>query len=106
MCRKQHGTAFSTYAEVAAAGFTFVRGAEQVRVYQSSATGERRFCTVCGSKLTFVERSSPQRVWVAAGAFDDEPQRRPGHHIFVGSKAAWYVISDQLPQYDAFPTHA
>jgi len=25
---------------------------------------------------------------------------RPTHHIFVGSKAPWYEITDDLPQYE------
>jgi hypothetical protein len=26
-------------------------------------------------------------------------------HIFVGSKAPWFEITDQLPQFDGLPEH-
>lgn len=32
-----------------------------------------------------------------------EPRLRPKEHIFVGSKAEWYQILDDLAQYDEFP---
>ena len=38
-------------------------------------------------------------VHVAMGTLVDDPSIRPTAHIFVGSKAPWYVISDDLPQY-------
>jgi hypothetical protein len=28
---------------------------------------------------------------------------RPTQHIFVGSKAPWFTITDDLPQHEAFP---
>jgi hypothetical protein len=42
-------------------------------------------------------------VHVAMGTLVDAPSIRPDKHIFVGSKAAWYEITDGLPQFDAFP---
>ena len=104
MCRKQHGTAFSTYVEIAAAGFELLRGAEHIQTYVSSPGVERRFCATCGAKLTFVMRELPARLWVAAGVLDDVPALQPQYHIFVGSKAPWYAICDQLPQHEAYPT--
>jgi hypothetical protein len=32
-------------------------------------------------------------------AFLYDPSIRPNMHIFVGSKAPWYTITDDLPQY-------
>jgi hypothetical protein len=32
------------------------------------------------------------------GSLDDEPSIRPTEHIFVGSKAPWFEITDDLPQ--------
>jgi hypothetical protein len=29
----------------------------------------------------------------------DDPGIRPSAHIFVGSKAPWFTITDDLPQY-------
>jgi hypothetical protein len=38
------------------------------------------------------------------GGLDDPPPMRPQAHIFVGSKAPWYEITDDLPQYEEYPT--
>jgi hypothetical protein len=37
------------------------------------------------------------------GSLDDDPGVRPSMHIFAGSKAPWYDITDDLPQYKTFP---
>jgi len=40
-------------------------------------------------------------VHVAMGTLVDDPAIRPSKHIFVGSKAPWFTITDDLPQYAA-----
>jgi len=42
-------------------------------------------------------------VHLAIGTLDEDPGIRPSAHIFVGSKAVWFEITDGLPQYDRFP---
>lgn len=37
----------------------------------------------------------------ALGTLDSGVARHPDAHIYVGSKANWYQIQDDLPQYDA-----
>jgi hypothetical protein len=34
------------------------------------------------------------------GTLLDDPSIRPTAHIFAGSKAPWYSITDDLPQYE------
>jgi hypothetical protein len=41
-------------------------------------------------------------VHVALGTLVDEPSIRPTEHIFVGSKAPWYDITDELPQNEEY----
>ena len=40
---------------------------------------------------------------IALATLDDDPGVRPGLHIFVGSKAPWFEITDDLPQYSEYP---
>jgi hypothetical protein len=35
------------------------------------------------------------------GSLVDPPSIRPTEHIYVGSKAPWYEITDGLPQHEA-----
>jgi len=44
----------------------------------------------------------PGMVFVSAGALDDDPGVPLSGHIFVGSKAPWYTITDNLPQHEEF----
>ena len=39
---------------------------------------------------------------VAMGSLVDPPTIRPTAHIFVGSKAPWFEITDDLPQFDEY----
>ena len=55
-------------------------------------------CGRCGSLLYSVVRDGAF-VHVAMGTLVDEPSIRPTAHIFVGSKAPWFEITDDLPQY-------
>ena len=106
MCRRQHGTAFSTYCQIVTAGLEVRAGADRVRSFASSPGIERCFCAECGSKLWFITADAPDTLWVAAGALDDEPLVQASSHIFAASKAPWYDICDQLPQYETLPTES
>ena len=41
-------------------------------------------------------------VHVALGSLEDDPSIRPTEHIFVGSKAPWFEITDDLPQNEEY----
>jgi hypothetical protein len=41
-------------------------------------------------------------VHVPLGTLEDTPSIRPTAHIFVGSKAPWFEITDDLPQHVEF----
>jgi hypothetical protein len=38
------------------------------------------------------------------GSLVDAPSIRPTEHIFVRSKAPWFEITDDLPQFERYPT--
>lgn len=97
-CRKAHGAAFGTYARVERADFKLLSGERDIVSYSSSPGVQRTFCGRCGSTLQFVRESRPESFSLALGTLDTDPGVRPQHHIFVGSKAPWYEIADQLPQ--------
>ena len=40
---------------------------------------------------------------VPYGSLTDGPTLKPTAHMFVGSKAPWFEILDDLPQYDEYP---
>jgi hypothetical protein len=61
-------------------------------------TAHDAHCKECGSLLYSLVREG-SFVHVAMGTLIDDPTIRPTAHIFVGSKAPWFAITDDLPQY-------
>ncbi len=102
MCRKLHGSAFASFIRCKASGFRWLRGDEKAAAYESSPGAPRRYCPVCGSVVPTVTPGA-ESVFVPAGNLDGDPGVRPAAHIFVGSKAPWYEIADDLTQHEAYP---
>ena len=61
MCRKFHGSARAALGTTAPEDFRWVRGAERIRTYQSSAQGCRSFCPRCGSPSRCVAKTGRSR---------------------------------------------
>src|SRR5262245_11560946 len=97
-CRKAYGSAFGTIAIVAAKHFTYLSGADLVTSYRQSERVIRYFCKNCGSRLPIAESWDPL-VGIPAGLLDGEMGQVPNEHIFVGSKATWWTITDTAPQH-------
>ena len=103
MCRKAHGAAFRTRASVRVADFRWLSGEELLTHYASSPGEQRTFCRVCGSNL--VTKFEKHKEWYGfpLGTLDTDPGVKPACHVFVGSKAPWFEITDNLPQHEEFP---
>jgi hypothetical protein len=96
-CRRTTGSAFKPFAGIERARLRIVAGEEGRLIHGSDETHDAH-CARCGSLLYSVVREG-KWVHVALGTLVDAPAIRPGAHIFVGSKAPWYDITDDLPQY-------
>ena len=101
MCRRFHGAAFATYAKIDAGNFRWLSGQELLTVYESSPGKRWGFCRICGSSLGVPTDGKLSDL--ALALIEGDPGVRPTEHIFVGSRAAWYKITDALPQYEAWP---
>jgi len=102
MCRKFHGAAYATIAEARRADFRWLSGEDALKSYTASNGTTRRFCSHCGSSLTFASPAAdPDLVEISLGCFDDEVPIKPDAHIYVASGASWAIPDDDLPQYEA-----
>ena len=101
-CRAGTGTAFKAFAGIERDKLAVVAGTERLLVFGSDDLNHTR-CGACGSLLFSVVRDGAY-VHVALGSLADEPTIRPTAHMFVGSKAPWFEITDELPQFDEYPT--
>ena len=101
MCRRFHGAAFATYAKIDAENFRWLSGQELMTVYETSPGIGWAFCRICGSSLGVPTAGKLSDL--ALGPLEADPGVRPTEHTFVGSKAPWHEITDDLPQYDTRP---
>jgi hypothetical protein len=104
ICRRAHGAAFATYGALSRKRFRITAGEDQLRTFVSSEKAVRNFCSACGTPLFWSHLEHPDVIDVSIGTVDGDPGGRAKAHIFVGSKAPWFEITDGLPQYEAeFP---
>lgn len=99
-CRRATGSAFKAFAGIRRSHLSFVQGEDNLLIVGDALTHDAR-CSSCGSLLYSLVREG-QYVHVTLGTLDTSPSLRPTAHIFVGSKAPWFTIRDELPQYEAF----
>jgi len=97
-CRRTTGSAFKPFAGIERDKLRLTKGETGLLVVGDD-TGCDKHCVACGSLLFSIVRDGAF-VHVALGTLVDAPSIRPQVHIFVGSKAPWFTITDDLPQYD------
>jgi hypothetical protein len=99
-CRRHSGAAVCTQGRVRSEDFELVSGADLVHSYRPQDGSVKAFCSVCGSSLFGGTWPAGPEVSIRLGTVDGDPGIRPQYHTFVGSKAPWDEILDELPQYD------
>jgi hypothetical protein len=99
-CRAATGSAFKPFGGIEREKLEVTEGASKLLVVGDDEGNDTR-CAACGSFLFSVVRDG-EYVHVAFGSLVDEPTLRPTKHIFVGSKAPWFEITDDLPQFEEY----
>lgn len=102
-CRRLHGAAYATFAGVSRQAFRYISGEDSLQHYNSSRSHDRVFCAECGSNIMVALDDEPDDYYVSMGSVNGDPALPPGYHIYVGSKAPWHEINDDLPKYEANP---
>ena len=99
-CRASTGSAFKPFAGIEREKLEVTGGADKLLIWGDADNNHTR-CAVCGSLLYSVVRNGAY-VHVALWSLADEPRIRPTEHIFVGSKAPCFEITDELPQREEY----
>ena len=102
-CRKVQGSAFATNGVVDLNEFVISQGKELMSGFESSPGKTKYFCRQCAAPIYSDNVELPGVVRVRLGTIESEITERPEAHIFVGSKANWHTICDDLPQFEEFP---
>lgn len=104
-CRKVKGAAHATNVFVAGDDLTWTSGEDNIADYAHAEAQffGHAFCKTCGSS---VPRPRPDgSVYnVPVGSLNQPPGIEAKGHIFIGSKAPWFEITDDKPQWDEMPT--
>lgn len=99
MCRKFHGSAFSTF--VKPSYLAWLSGSSLLKEFTASNGSVRTFCGDCGSSLGWRGAGEPSnKMEIAMSAFNEPIPSKPDANIFTNHKAPWHTISDGLPQYE------
>jgi hypothetical protein len=102
VCRKAHGSAFSSVSEVPRDKFRWTAGHELLSSYQSSPGKFRHFCSQCGSHIV-AERPARDTVLLRLGCLDSVIADKPKAHIWRSDAPSWYDPKDQLPEFARTP---
>ena len=97
MCRQATGSTFKPFAGIERSKLGIRKGKDSLMTF-GDENGHDTRCKLCGSLPYSVVRDG-NFVHVAMGTLVDDPTIRPADHIFVGSKASWFTITDSLPHH-------
>jgi hypothetical protein len=100
-CRRATGAAAKPFAGIRSDRLSVTQGEDRMMRY-GSADNHDAHCGQCGSLLWSLVRDGTY-VHVTLGTLIDSPSIRPSAHIFVGSKAPWDEIRDDLAQFQELP---
>ena len=100
-CRATTGSAFLPWGEIERDKLTVTKGAASLLVDGDPDARYAMRCRECFSLLYWTPRDG--FFCVPYGTLVDEPTLKPTGHMFVGSKAPWHEILDDLPQHDRYP---
>ena len=99
-CRQATGTAFSANARIAEDQFELLAGHDVLSGYEMGPGIHRYFCSKCGCPAFVKLDQDPGFIRPRIGALTDDVDVNITAHVWVGSKADWHEIADELPQFD------
>ncbi len=97
MCQRLHGN-FGPHTKARKENITITKS-DGLAWYKTSDVARRGFCCHCGSSL-FWEPFELDATGIIAGSLDGPTGLRTMGHIFVGEKADYNEIWDDLPQFE------
>ncbi len=104
-CRKVKGAAHATNAFVPGDKLSWTSGEDNITNYahESAKVFGNSFCNTCGSSVPRA-RADGSMYNVPAGSLNQAPGVEAKGHIFIGSKAPWFEVTEDKPQWDEMPT--
>jgi hypothetical protein len=101
-CRARTGSAFLPWGDIEREKLRVTKGERSLLVTGDVNADHVMRCGRCFCLLYWTVRHG-EYLRVPYGTLVDEPTLKPTAHMFVGSKAPWHEILDDLPQHDEYP---
>jgi ketosteroid isomerase-like protein len=101
ICRRASGAPFVTWATFERSDFEMTGAPGEVRATDRAV---RRFCTRCGTPLTFELDAQPDRIDVTVASLDHPESITPRDHIYASTRLPWVALADGLPVFAEGPT--
>ncbi|MFK7824273.1 MAG: GFA family protein [Oligoflexales bacterium] len=98
-CRKAFSAQASAYAQVDSNHFKWTCGQDLLTSYTNNQGFGLQFCSRCGSTLCGIHNNKVHGVTL--GCLDGNPSIEIEHHIFIGSKAKWEKLPENIITYEA-----
>lgn len=102
LCRKQGGSLSNTATIVGAENFCWLSSQEHIATWVKDTGFRSDFCSKCGSPVPNPLRNTAY-YWVPIGLLYGKHTAEIAAHVFVGSKAAYEVISPQGVHFEKIP---
>ena len=100
ICRRANGGAYSVNCRVSRELFIAPQDMSGITEYQSSPGAWKAFCATCGSSVYSRVDWDPDGIRLRLGTFDRDVEVDVTAHVWVGLKAIWDQITDDLPCYE------
>lgn len=103
-CRQITGSAFASNLFIAADGFNWRSGGEDIVTYQMPERDiSKSFCRVCGSGVPWASGDGT-KMMVPAGSLQGEPEVVDKVRIFVAEQPSWSSNLDKIEAHREFPS--
>ena len=102
--RHAHGAAYVTYVGSYKSRFRILQGEDRLTRYedQDNAT-VRRFCSVCGTPVSYERATSTVMVNIPRALFSERTGREARYHMHMAERADWTWAGEPLGPLKGYP---
>lgn len=102
-CRRATSSPLAAWIGLEMDKFTWDAGAPTS--FSSSPGVLRRFCSTCGSPLSYEGERWPTEIHVYAASLDNPGPVTPRAHVNAAEQLPWFEVHDDLPRWAGVGSH-
>lgn len=88
-CKKRNGSAFSTYFGVGENDLLITAGEKYLKKYEVENSGEKYFCSECGSPIYNNNYRIPGMYMVSYGSLSQSEKYTPSFNVYCSTQHKW-----------------